>query len=124
MEEVASITSGQPIPEGFAAQPEPEQPFFALEDAVSAIGTIPEALAVGVPAAFKRLVTGTAMPEESEVIERDLAFQERMRKEQEDRRAAGKSSWIGQGIREGAPSAGYSGIGLLSAIGGGAAGLF
>lgn len=86
--------------------PEPEQPFFALEDAVSAIGTIPEALAVGVPAAFKRLVTGTAMPEESEVIERDLAFQERMQREQEDRQAAGKSSVVGEAIRGATPSLG------------------
>ena len=99
-----------------------DQPFFALEDAVSAIGTIPEALSVGVPAAFKKLVTGTAMPEESEAMEKDIAFQERMRQEQQDRQAAGKSSMVGEAIREATPSIATSfgglGAGIAGAVGG------
>ena len=99
-----------------------DQPFFAVEDVVSAIGTIPEALSVGVPAAFQKLVTGTAMPEESEAMEKDIAFQERMRQEQQDRQAAGKSSMVGEAIREAAPSIATSfgglGAGIAGAVGG------
>ena len=104
------------------AAEELDQPFFAVEDVVSAIGTIPEALSVGVPAAFQKLVTGTAMPEESEAMEKDIAFQERMRQEQQDRQAAGKSSMVGEAIREATPSIATSfgglGAGIAGAVGG------
>jgi len=83
------------------------QEFFSFEDAISAIGTIPEALAVGIPAAFQKLVTGLEIPEESEAIEREIEFQQRMQKEQADRVASGKATVFGSAVRAGAPS--YSG---------------
>ena len=33
-----------------------------LEDAISVIGRIPQALATGIPAQYQKLVSGTAMP--------------------------------------------------------------
>ena len=40
-----------------------------LEDAISVIGRIPQALASGIPAQFQKYVTGTGIPQKSESIE-------------------------------------------------------
>jgi hypothetical protein len=112
-------------PEVEEAQAAPQE-FFSFEDAVSAIGTIPEALAVGVPAAFQKLVTGLEIPEKSEAIESEMAFQERMQREQEDRVASGKATTVGSAIREAVPSLGFSvasmGAAIPAGIGGAIAG--
>ena len=110
LDEVASITSGQPIPE-----PEPKE-FFSFEDAVSAIGAIPEALAVGIPSAYQKLVTGLEIPEKSKAIESELAFQERIQTEQADRVASGKATSVGSAIREALPSLGFSVLPMAAAI--------
>jgi len=120
LDQVTSVISGQPIPESAP------QEFFSFEDAVSAIGTIPEALAVGIPAAFQKLVTGLEIPEESEAIESEMAFQDRMQQEQADREASGKATVFGSAIREAAPSLGFSvasmGAAIPAGIGGAIAG--
>jgi hypothetical protein len=108
-------------PEVEEAQAAPQE-FFSFEDAVSAIGTIPEALAVGVPAAFQKLVTGLEIPEKSEAIESEMAFQERMQQEQADREASGKATTVGSAIRAGAPSFAGSLTTMPAAIVGGIAG--
>jgi len=96
-------------------EPEPRE-FFSFEDAVSAIGTIPEALAVGVPAAYQKLVTGLEIPEKSEAIESELAFQQRIQTEQSDRVASGKATTFGSAIREALPSLGFSVLPMAAAI--------
>jgi hypothetical protein len=96
-------------------KPEPRE-FFSFEDAVSAIGTIPEALAVGVPAAYQKLVTGLEIPEKSEAIESELAFQQRIQTEQEDRVASGKATSVGSAIRQAVPSLGFSVLPMVAAI--------
>jgi len=96
-------------------KPEPRE-FFSFEDAVSAIGTIPEALAVGVPAAYQKLVTGLEIPEKSEAIESELAFQQRIQTEQEDRVASGKATSVGSAIRQAVPSLGFSVLPMAAAI--------
>ena len=104
------------------AEPQQPQEFFSLEDAVSAIGTIPEALAVGIPASFQKLVTGLEIPEKSETLEKELAFQKRMQKEQADRVASGKATTFGSAIREAAPSLSFSVASMGAAIPAGIAG--
>jgi hypothetical protein len=110
LDQITSTISGKPMPE-----PEPRE-FFSFEDAVSAIGTIPEALAVGVPAAYQKLVTGLEIPEKSEAIESELAFQQRIQTEQADRVASGKATTFGSAIREALPSLGFSVLPMAAAI--------
>jgi hypothetical protein len=104
------------FPEPSVAAKAQPMDFFSFEDAVSAIGTIPEALAVGVPSAYQKLVTGLEIPQDSEVIEKELAFQRRMQQEQEDRVAAGKATSVGSAIREAAPSLSFSVASMGAAI--------
>ena len=115
LEEVASIESGKPMPSVEAPEPEPRE-FFSFEDAVSAIGAIPEALAVGIPSAYQKLVTGLEIPEKSKAIESELAFQERIQTEQADRVASGKATSVGSAIREALPSLGFSVLPMAAAI--------
>ena len=115
LDEVASIESGQPMPSVQVPEPEPIE-FFSFEDAVSAIGAIPEALAVGIPSAYQKLVTGLEMPEKSKTIESELAFQERIQTEQADRVASGKATSVGSAIREALPSLGFSVLPMAAAI--------
>ena len=105
LEEVASITSGQPMPQ---QQPAEERDFFSFEDVFSAIGGVPKALAVGIPATVVKMGRGLEMPEESEFLEDEAEFNARIQQEQQDRVAAGKATSVGSAIREALPSLSFS----------------
>jgi hypothetical protein len=101
----------------------PDRDFFSVEDVFSALGGVPEALAVGLPAAAVKGYRGLSIPERSQAIEREMAFAQRVQQEQADREAAGKATSVGSAIREALPSVAFSGVSMLSGLGGGAAGL-
>ena len=87
-----------------------------LEDAISVIGRIPQALASGIPAQFQKYVTGTGIPQKSESIESDLAFQANINKELEDRKASGQLGVMGGALREALPSLSASALPMAAAI--------
>jgi hypothetical protein len=103
--------------------PAPPRDFFSVEDVFSALGGVPESLAVGLPAAAVKGYRGLSIPERSQAIEREMAFAQRVQQEQADREAAGKATSVGSAIREALPSVAFSGVSMLSGLGGGAAGL-
>ena len=93
-----------------------------LEDAISVIGRIPQALATGIPAQYQKLVSGTAMPKKSEAIESDIAFQAQINKELEDRKASGELGMLGSATRQMLPSIATSVMSMGAAIPAGAVG--
>jgi hypothetical protein len=103
--------------------PAPPRDFFSVEDVFSALGGVPESLAVGLPAAAVKGYRGLSIPERSQAIENEMAFAQRVQQEQADREAAGKATSVGSAIREALPSVAFSGVSMLSGLGGGAAGL-
>jgi hypothetical protein len=103
--------------------PAPPRDFFSVEDVFSALGGVPESLAVGLPAAAVKGYRGLSIPERSQAIENEMAFAQRVQQEQADREAAGKATTVGSAIREALPSVAFSGVSMLSGLGGGAAGL-